>query len=126
MVKLVERRKYRRFEIPGSKVKVMPGLGSSFVRPFLKQYPILNMGIGGINFLSTKEFVRGEELAIELNAPEEGEIELLLRVIWTSPVLLSKDHVIGCEFFPFGEERQMNSPDTMNTLRRLYSRYIKD
>jgi hypothetical protein len=73
MVKLVERRKYRRFEIPCSKVKVMPGLGSSFVRPFFKTIPHLNMGIGGINFLSTKEFVRGEELLLNTMRRKRGD-----------------------------------------------------
>jgi Tfp pilus assembly protein PilZ len=126
MAKLVERRKYRRFEIPGGKLKIMAGLGSSFIRPFLKQYPLLNMGMGGINFISTREFIKGEEHVIELNAPEEGQIQLLLRVVWTNPVPLSKDLVAGCEFFPFGDERHQNSPDAMNTLRRLYARYIKD
>ncbi|MBN1904749.1 MAG: PilZ domain-containing protein [Deltaproteobacteria bacterium] len=125
MAKLIERRKFRRFEIPDSKVKIMLGLGSSFIRPFLKQYPLLNIGMGGINFISTREFIKGEELVIELNAPEEGQIELLLRVIWTNPVTMSKDLVTGSEFFPFGEERHMNSPDAMNTLRRLYARYVE-
>lgn len=84
------------------------------------------MGMGGINFLSAREYVKGEELVIELNAPEEGLIELLIRVIWTNPVPLSKDFVTGCEFFPFGEERRQNSPEAMNTLRRLYARHTRN
>jgi hypothetical protein len=125
MSKMVERRKYRRFEIPGSKVKIMGGLGDSLLRPFLKQYPCLNIGMGGINFLSSKEFIKGEEFVIELNTPEEEKIELRARVIWTNPVAMSKDLKAGCEFFPFGEERHLNSPDAMSILRRLYARYVK-
>jgi hypothetical protein len=122
----VERRKFRRFEIPGSRVKIMGCLGDSLLRPFLKQYPCLNIGMGGINFLSTKEFIKGEELNIELYASEEERIELRSRVIWTSPVAMSKDLKTGCDFILFGNERHLNSPDAMNTLRRLYARYSKD
>jgi Tfp pilus assembly protein PilZ len=122
----IERRRYRRFEIPGSRVKIMGGLGDSLLRPFLKQFPCLNIGMGGINFLSTKEFTRGKELAIELYISEEERMELRLRVIWTNPVAMSKELKAGCEFIPFGEEGHLNSPDAMNTLRRLYARYIKD
>jgi hypothetical protein len=126
MAEIVERRKYRRFEIPGSRVKIMGGLGDSLLRPFLKQYPCLNIGMGGINLLSTKEFIKGQEFVIEIYVSEEERIELRSRVIWTNPVAMSKDLKTGCEFIPFGEERHLNSPDAMNTLRRLYARYIKD
>jgi hypothetical protein len=125
MARFVERRKFRRFEIPGGKVKNLTGPGSFLLRPFLKAYPLLNMGMGGINFLSTREFIKSEELVIEIYAPEEERIQLHSRVIWTNPVPLSKDLVTGCEFFPFGEERHQNSPEEMNTLRRLYARYTK-
>ncbi len=124
MAELVERRKYRRFEIPGCKVKIMGGLGDSLFRPFLKQFPCLNIGMGGINFLSTREFIKGKEFVIELCASEEERVELRSRVIWTNPVAMSKDLKAGCEFIPFGEDKNMNSPEIMNILRRLYARYV--
>ncbi|NLD38122.1 MAG: hypothetical protein GX654_14750 [Desulfatiglans sp.] len=124
MAELIERRKYRRFEIPGCKVKIMGGLGDSLLRPFIKQFPCLNICMGGINFLSTREFIKGKEFVIELCASEEERVELRSRVIWTNPVAMSKDLKAGCEFILSGDERHRNSPNAMSTLRRLYARYV--
>ncbi len=125
MAKLVERRKYRRFEIPGGKAKIVKLAGFSFLKPFSRPYPILNASMGGVNILCTKEFCTGEELLLELHAPGEKAVRVRSKVIWINTVPISNDNIIGFEFFPFGDDKNLNSPEAMGILRRLYARYIE-
>ena len=126
MPQLVERRRYRRFEVPGGKAKIGKFTGHSFFRAFSKPYPILNASIGGVCILCDREFSTGEDLLLELYAPEEKPIRVRAKVIWANPVPISNDLVTGFEFFPFGDDKHLNSPKAMHTLRKLYARYIKD
>ena len=125
MAQFVERRKYRRFEIPGGKVNIARFRGYSFFKPFSAHYPLLNICMGGLNILSTREFSTGEDLLLELHAPDEKVIRLRSKVIWTNPIAISKDTLIGFEFFPFGEDKHLNPHEAMHVLRRLYARYIE-
>jgi len=124
MARFVERRKYRRFEIPGGLVKIGKVSGYPSLKAFSQLYPVLNASISGVNVLFPVAFNTGEEILVELHAPEEKPIRLRSRVIWTSPVPLSNDILTGFEFFPFGEDKGFNSPEAMGVLRRLYARYI--
>ncbi len=126
MSQFVERRKYRRFEVPGGKTKIGKFAGYSFFKPFSAPFPILNACIGGVNILCNREFSTGEDLLLELFAPEEKPIKVRAKVIWANPVLISNDLLTGFEFFPFGDDKHLNSPGAMHILRKLYARYIRD
>jgi len=108
-----ERRRYRRFEIPGGKVKIKK-----------TSFPVLNVGVDGINILCNKELSTGEVVQLELIIPKEKPLRLRSKVIWTNPVALSRDIIIGLEFLPFDENKDHNSSEAKNMLRRLYARYI--
>ena len=110
----VERRMYRRFEIPGAEAKIKK---SSF-------YPVLNCGIGGINILFDREINTGKVIEFESMVPGEESLKFQARVIWTNPVPLSSDIMTGLEFLPFDENMDHNSPEALSLLRRLYARYI--
>lgn len=125
MPRFVERRKYRRFEIPKGVTKIIKGTGHTFLKSFSRSYPLLNACVGGVNVLFPMVFNAGEELLLELRAPGEKAIRLRSKVIWTNPVPLSKDILTGFEFFPFGDDRDLNPPETMSVMRRLYARYVK-
>jgi hypothetical protein len=84
----------------------------------------LNASIRGVNVLFPMAFNTGEEVLVELHAPGEKAIKLHSKVIWTSPVPLSNDILTGLEFLPFGEDKDLNPPEAMGVLRRLYARYI--
>ena len=125
MAQFVERRKYRRFEIPGGLAKIGKLSGYPSLKPFSTHYPLINGCIGGANILCPRVFNTGEDLMLELHAPGEKAIRLRSKVIWTNPVPLSEDILTGFEFFPFGEDKNLNQPEAMGVLRRLYARYIK-
>ena len=124
MTRFVEKRKYRRFEIPGGLVKIGKVSGYPSLKAFSQPYPVLNTSIKGINVLFPMVFNTGEEIVVELHAPGEKAIRLRSKVIWTNPVPLSNDILTGFEFFPFGTDKGLNPPEAMSVLRRLYARYI--
>ena len=126
MSKLVERRKYRRFGIPGGEAKIGRLSGYALLKPFSKPYPVLNMCIGGANILCNREFDTGEDLMLEVYAPDEKAMRLRAKVIWSNSVPISNDILIGLAFSPFGDERHLNPSDAMLVLRKLYARYIED
>lgn len=120
---MVERRKYRRFEIPGGSVKTGKFSGFSIFKPVSAARPLLNICIGGLNFLGEKEFRTGEDLLLEIHVPDENIFKVRSKVIWSNPVPISSERLTGLEFFPFIDDRNLNPPEVMTILRRLYARY---
>ena len=121
----VERRKYRRFEIPGGTAKIGKAQGFSLLKPFSKSFPLMNACMGGVNILCNRELNTGDNLLLKIHAPGEKSIKISAKVIWTNPVPLSNDVLTGFELAPFGGDRDLNPPEAMNVLRRLYAKYIK-
>ncbi len=121
----VERRKYRRFEIPGGTAKIVKAQGFSLLKPFTSSFPLMNACMGGVNILCSKELNTGDNLLLELNAPGEKAIRVRAKVIWANPVPLSNDVLTGFELASFGDDRNLNPPEVMNVLRRLYAKYVK-
>jgi Tfp pilus assembly protein PilZ len=120
-----EKRKYRRFEIPDGRIRYK-NTGASMFKKFSKDYPLLNVSLGGAQILCDREFRNGEEVVLQIHAPKEKAVKLISKVVWQNPVALTNDKVVAFEFIPFGEGEYMNSPETMNVLRRLYARYVEN
>jgi hypothetical protein len=126
MERFNERRKFRRFEIPGGKARykkiVQPGL----IKHFSKSYLVMNLGVGGLSMLCGQGFRNGETVILQLTAPGEKPMNLRSIVIWQNPIALSNDMIVGFEFVEFGSYKDLNSPEALNVLRRLYARYIEN
>ena len=120
-----ERRKFRRFEIPGGKIRYRKNSGASKLKKFSREYQLLNMSLGGLQILCDSEFRYGEEIVLQIQVPKEREIKLYSKVVWQKPVALSNDIVVGFEFNTFGQGKGLNPPEIMNVLRRLYARYME-
>jgi len=126
MSPFVERRRYRRFEIPGGEVRYKRITGPAILHHFSRPYPILNMGIDGLALVCKEDFYQGDEIIIQLIAPNEKPINLRSTVRWQEPIALSTDVIVGIEFMEFGNNKNMNPPEMLAVLRRLYARYIKE
>ena len=120
-----ERRKYRRFEIPGGTAKIAKTQGFSLLKPFSSSFPLMNVCMGGVNILCNRELNTGENFLLELKAPGEKTIKVHAKVIWTNPVPLSNEIITGFELAPYGDDKNLNSSESLNILRRLYAKYIK-
>jgi hypothetical protein len=121
-----ERRRYRRFEIPGGSVTYKRITALIIVQHFSRPYPVLNAGIGGLAFLSDEEFYQGERLLIQLIGPYEDPLYLHSTLKWQGPVALSSDVIAGLEFMEFGDNKDCNPPEALGVLRRLYAKYVKE
>jgi hypothetical protein len=121
-----ERRRYRRFEIPGGSVAYKRISAPIIVQHFSRPYPVLNAGIGGLAFLSDEEFYQGEGLVIKLIGPNEDPLYLYSTLKWQGPVALSSDVIAGVEFIEFGDNKDCNTPEALGVLRRFYAKYIKE
>jgi len=126
MPQFVERRRYRRFEIPGGEVRYKRITEPAILHHFSRPYPILNMSVGGLAFVCEEDFYQGEEIIIQLIAPNEKPINLSSIVRWQGSIALSADLIVGIEFMEFGNNKNLNPPEILAVLRRLYARYIKD
>ena len=119
-----EKRKFRRFEIPGGEAKYNERIMLPHIhKTFSKSYPVLNICIGGLALLCEERFNQDEKLIIQLSVPKEDVLDLRLTVKWQEPVALSTEVIVGFEFMEFSNSKGWNSPDTLNVLRRLYARY---
>ncbi len=125
MSQFVERRRYRRFEIPGGVVRYKRITAPVLIQHFSKPHPVLNVGIGGLAFLCEEEFHQGEKLIIQLAAPNEDPLNLRSILRWQDSIALSSDVIVGLEFMEFGDNKDLNPPETLRVLRRLYARYVK-
>ncbi|HJX35024.1 MAG TPA: hypothetical protein VJ373_07605 [Desulfatiglandales bacterium] len=125
MPEFIEKRRYRRFEIPAGSVRYKRIIAPILVQHFSKPRPVLNAGIGGLAFLSDEEFHQGERLVIQLAAPNENPLYLHSNLKWQDPIALSSDIIAGLEFMEFGDNKDFNLPETLGVLRRLYARYVK-
>jgi hypothetical protein len=126
MAEFVEKRRFRRFEIPEGRIRHKRISVPALLQHFSKSYPILNMGVGGLALLCKDEFRSGEKLVIHITAPKEDPLILRSLVRWKDPIPLSTDIMAGLEFSEFGDDKDMNSPDALGVLRRLYARYIAE
>ena len=126
MPEFVEKRRYRRFEIPGGSVRYKRIITSILVQHFSRPRPILNAGIGGLAFLSDEEFHQGERIVIQVTAPNEDPLYLHSNLKWQGSISLSSEIIAGLEFIEFGDHEDFNPPETLGVLRRLYARYVKE
>lgn len=123
MAQYVEKRQFRRFEIPGGEGQYKRISLASSLRHFSKSYPIMNASVSGIALLCEEEFRQGEEVFIRLIAPREDPIILRSICRWRKRIALDIDQVIGFEFIPFSSNKDANPPELLDVLRRLYARY---
>jgi len=125
MSQFVERRKYRRFEIPGGELRYKRITAPVLIQHFSKSHPVLNVGVDGLAFVCEEEFNQGEKLIIQLIAPDEDPLNLRSILRWQDSIALSSDVIVGLEFVEFGDDKDLNPPETLRVLRRLYARYVK-
>ena len=82
MAQNAEKRRCRRFEIPGGEVKYKKIGLLILMKGFSKAYPVLSVSKGGLAFLCEEKLRRDEKLAVQLLAPNEIPLNLRSRVRW--------------------------------------------
>jgi len=78
----VERRKCRRFEMPGAKEKYKKTGLLAFRKGFSEAYPVVNVSKGGLGFVCEGRFGWSKKVMVQLPVPEETPWNLYARVRW--------------------------------------------
>jgi len=123
MAKIVNRRKCRRFEIPGGKVRYR-GIGLlALLKGFSKSHPMVSISKGGVAFTYEEKFSKDQEIITQLLVPNKSPLNLRARVQWQEPSPGSGNRVVGVEFKSFGPGKTHNSYQALEMLRKLDVQY---
>jgi len=127
MARNAEKRRCRRFEIPGGEVRYKKIGLFSFQKDFSEAYPVLNVSKGELAFVCEKKLRRGTKLTVQLLTPNEIPLNLRSRVRWQGQWAgKSAFRATDVEFMPFGTRRGWNPLEALNVLRRLNAHYDKE
>ncbi len=126
MAKYVEKRKCRRFEIPGAEVKYKKLGLLILIKGFSKPCPVLNVSKGGLAFMCEKKLRRGMKLMVQLLVPNEIPLNLRAKVQWQGESAGTVFRTLGVQFMPFGPRRNWNPVDALDVLGRLDEQYGKE
>lgn len=126
MTHSVEKRKCRRFEIPGGKAKLKKNGLLTVFRRFSKEYSVFNMSKGGLAFICAEKFRPGDKLMVQLSAPNEAPLTLRSRVLANGQPEDSAFELVGVEFMPFGNRKDWNCMESLDVLRKLDEQYGKE
>jgi hypothetical protein len=123
----LEKRSCERFRVPGATLCyrkkgwffVNGGFGEDF-------YPVLDISRGGVKFLCNHRLKAGSSVVLRLAVPGlEEEIEILGSIRWTNRnPEKSYRYQVGIAFHPYGSGKNENSPQILETLRRIEAEHI--
>ncbi len=119
----IERRRCRRFEIPGAEVTFKKRGLLVFVQAFSEPYSVVNVSKGGIAFNCDKKLSKGRKLVVQLLIPDETPLNLNSIVRRQEQIMGSKKKFTGVEFMPFGSRHGWNTQESLDVLRKLDEKY---
>lgn len=123
-----ERRDCHRFIIPGATLSYKKS-GFFFASPEYEDeyWPILNLSLGGLKFLTQKNLKVNTKLNIKISYHEkDGSFYLAGKVKWTiSNPGFSYKYQVGIQFNPYGDKEGLNSPKEYAKIKRLEWKYGK-
>jgi len=124
MVQGYEKRTCHRFEIPGGKISYRRKKLFGFSE-YYEAHQLINISKGGASFDCGEEFKEGQRIIIKIMAPDEPPLELYADVRWQRESGDFKT-AVGVIFAPFGHGFNLNPVTSLDALRRLDAKYVKD
>jgi hypothetical protein len=125
MAQRIERRRCKRFEIPGAEGRYKKTGLLSLFKGFSRPYRVVNISKGGLALACEEKFRPNDEVIIRLIVPNETPLNLRARVRWQGRPVGRMDTIVGVEFKPFGSPRGSNSLEALDVLTRLEARYTR-
>jgi len=125
MAEGAEKRTCHRFEVPDATAKYKRGGLLVLVSGLSKAYPVVNVSKGGLAFLCEESFEKGQNLVVELLAPDEEPLKLHAEVRWRGQHEETGKPFVGVAFAAFGTKMGSNSLEDLEVLRRLDEKYGK-
>ena len=122
----VEKRKCRRFQVPGAMVRYKKDGLLALTKRLSKPRLVVNLSKGGLAFECEQKFLRNEKIMTQLFISNEDPLKLRAWVRWQDWSSGSRSHFTGVEFKPFGKRRGWNSLEALDILRKLDDTYGED
>ena len=124
MAHIIEKRRCRRFRVPGMEIRFKEKGILSFLKEFSESYTAIDISKGGLSFSCVKAFAIGKKLAVKLQIPGETSFVLDAIVRRQQRMIGSNEKITGVEFMPFGIKYRQNSIKSLDILRRLDREYM--
>lgn len=122
----IEKRKCRRFKIPGAEGRYQKVGLLGVISGFSRAYSVMNVSKGGLAFLCDKRLGKKKKLIFQLLVPNRTPLNLRARVRRQDQWMGGDLKITGIEFMPFGERKRLNPPELLDILRELDTKYGKD
>ena len=115
----IEKRRCRRFVIPGAEVKFKRRRLLFWGQAFSESCPVINVSKGGLSFNCDKKISNGAKLAIQFLITNETPLNLNAIVWRQEQIMGSEKKITGIKFMPFGSRYGWNSRESLDVLRKL-------
>ncbi|MCD6205244.1 MAG: PilZ domain-containing protein [Candidatus Marinimicrobia bacterium] len=125
MVQGFEKRTCHRFEIPNASL-MYKRIGFFFPKKYENSIRLYNISKGGLSFACDEEIKKGKTIIVKLFIPNEESLELLAKVCWQRDSSDGYSLATGVAYLPFGKGYNMNPPESLNRLRELDKKYVKN
>ena len=125
MVQGFEKRTCHRFEIPNSAL-MYKKIGFFRQKKYKNTIRLYNISKGGLSFACDEELKKGKTIIIKLFIPNEDPLELLSTVCWQKDSSDGYSLATGVIYLPFGKGANMNPSESLDRLRELDKKYVKD
>ncbi|MCF8050298.1 MAG: PilZ domain-containing protein [Desulfobacterales bacterium] len=122
-----EKRKCRRFEIPGATVRIRKAGLLGMLLGFSEPLKLVNLSKGGAGFESDILWKINQKILLQFHLPEEPLLYLWGNIRWQATTLgPNKPAMTGVQFLPFGASRQTNPRKALDVLSRLEETYAEE
>lgn len=123
MYQHIEKRRCRRFTIPGAEGSYKRMGLLTLKKKFINAQSILDISKGGLAFSCEDNLHKGQKLMMRLTVPDEVPIELYSLVMRVGQWSGSNFNKVSIKFNTFGSHSSCNSMEKLNTLRRWDEKY---
>jgi hypothetical protein len=122
----IEKRRCRRFEVPGMEMKFKKGGLLFWIQAFSEPYPVSNVSKGGVAFTCDEKLSNGTKVVVKLLIPDGTLLNLNSIIRRQEQMGGSSKKFTGVEFMPFGGRHGWNKIELLDVLRKLDKKYGGD
>ena len=125
MVQGFEKRTCHRFEVPNSALEYKR-IGLIRQHKYEPTVRLYNISKGGLSFAVDDILKKGKTIIIKIIIPHEEPLELLAKVRWQRDSSDGYSLATGVSYMPFGKGANMNPQESLDRLRELDKKYVKN
>ena len=95
-------------------------------KKYINTIRLYNISKGGLSFACEEEIKKGKTIIIKLFIPKEEPLEILSKVCYQRDSSDGYSLATGVAYLPFGQGANMNPTKSLDRLRELDKKYVKE